>query len=218
MIVGEVFEGLKMVEANCYCPSTDVVDLAVDALKENGVIVAPTDTVYGLLADPFNPKAVERVYRVKRRDPGKPLPLLLGETHHALLLVEPSPIFWRLAMAFWPGPLTIVEKPSPNLPSHLKPWGNIGVRLPKCPLVREIARRMRGVLIGTSANKSGHAPPRTAYDASVQLGDVVDLYIDAGPTPLGAPSTVVDIAMGKPVVLREGPVSAGEVMRVIGEG
>lgn len=209
---------MEMVEANCYCPTNDVVELAVDTLRNAGLVVAPTDTVYGLLADPFNEEALERLYRVKGRDPGKPVPLLLGESHQALLLVEPSPQFWKLALAFWPGPLTIVEKPRENLPGRLGEWRGVGVRLPKCPLVREIARRLGGIVVGTSANKSGRAPPRTAYDAHIELGDSVDLYIDGGPTPTGKPSTVVDLTGEEPVVLREGGIKASEVIRLLGRG
>lgn len=209
---------MEIIEANCYCPTSEVIDLAVEILKDSGVIVAPTDTVYGILADPFDPKALERVYKIKGRDPDKPVPLLLGESHHALLVVEPSDRFWKLARAFWPGPLTIVERPAKNLPDHLKAWGNIGVRLPKCPLVREIANRIGGVLVGTSANRSGGAPPRTAYDAHVQLGGLVDLYIDGGPVFLGVPSTVVDITHEKPVILREGGISLEKIMVALREG
>ncbi len=208
---------LKIVEADCMCPSREVVDYAVDIVKDGGIIVAPTDTVYGIIADPLNKKAVEKVFKVKKRSSDKPLPILLGESHHAFLLVKPTQRFWKLALKFWPGPLTIVEKPVEGLPKHLAVWGNIGVRLPHCPLIREIARRVGGLLIGTSANKSGMAPPTTAYEAHAQLGNSIDLYIDGGPSLTREPSTVVDVTGREPVVLREGMIRIERILMVLRE-
>jgi len=202
----------EILEASCECPEKDVVERAVSIVRRGGIVVAPTDTLYGIIADPFNPKAVGRVFRLKRRGWGKPLPLLLGESHHALLLVKPGKLFWRLAMRFWPGPLTIVEDPAPALPPHLAEWGPMGIRLPACPLTREIARRTGGVLVGTSANISGRESPVTVYESYSQLGDAVDLYIDAGPTRRARPSSVVSIAGGRVEILREGVVGREEIL------
>ncbi|MCE4628333.1 MAG: threonylcarbamoyl-AMP synthase [Desulfurococcales archaeon] len=207
----------RILEADCYCPDRRVVEEAVRTIRAGGIVVAPTDTLYGLLADPFNPRAVERVYRVKKRSRDKPLPILLGESHHAILLVRPSSIFWRLALRFWPGPVTIVEEARPGLPSHLERWGPMGVRLPDCPLTREIIRRSGGALIGTSANISGGKGPVTVYDANEQLGDLVDLYIDAGPTRLGRPSTVVSVVGGSVEVLREGAVRREQIVGALAD-
>ncbi|MCE4600071.1 MAG: threonylcarbamoyl-AMP synthase [Desulfurococcales archaeon] len=205
-----------MVKAGCRSLDQEVIDAAVEVIESGGLVVAPTDTLYGLLADPLDEQAFERVYRVKERDPSKPLPILLGESHHALLLVKPGPLFWRLAIKFWPGPLTIVEKSRGDLPGHLARWGSLGVRLPRCPLVREIARSVGGLLVGTSANRSGWPPPVRVEEAVRQLGDRVDLYIDGGRVELGVPSTVVDLSTGKPVVMRPGGVPTVEIERVIG--
>ena len=208
---------MELVEADCLCPSPGVVDYAVEVIRSGGLVVAPTDTVYGILADPLNSDAVRRVYKVKRRSSDKPLPILLGESHHALLLVDPSHVFWRLALAFWPGPLTIVEEARPGVPRHLEEWGKIGVRLPNCPLVREIARRTGGLLVGTSANKSGMTPPTTAYEAHAQLGDKIDLYIDGGPSLRRVSSTVVEIVDGRVELLREGAIPYEKILRVLRE-
>ncbi|MEB3806631.1 MAG: threonylcarbamoyl-AMP synthase [Desulfurococcales archaeon] len=207
---------MRIVKAGCRSLDQDVIDAAVEVLESGGLVVAPTDTLYGLLADPLDEQAFEKVYRVKGRDPSKPLPILLGESHHALLLVVPSPLFWKLAIKFWPGPLTIVEKRRGDLPGHLARWGSLGVRLPRCPLVREIARNVGGLLVGTSANRSGWPPPVEVGEAVRQLGDKVDLYIDGGRAGLGVPSTVVDLSAGRPVVVRPGGVPIDEVEEVIG--
>ncbi|MEB3774204.1 MAG: threonylcarbamoyl-AMP synthase [Desulfurococcales archaeon] len=194
----------RVLESDLDCPSREVVKEAVEVLKRGGLVVIPTDTVYGLAADVFNPDAVRRVYRVKERDPGKPLPILLAEAHHAYRLVEPTESFWSLALSYWPGPLTIVSHPREDLPGHLKKWEGVGVRLPDCNLCRAIARGIGGAIVGTSANISGMPSPRTLADAMSMLGDLVDLYIDGGPTRLGKPSTVVDARSTPPRVIREG--------------
>ncbi len=207
---------MKIVEGDCFCPSPKLVDDASKIVASGGLVVAPTDTLYGIIADPFNEKAYRRVYKVKGRSFGKPLPLLLGESHHATILVQVDSLFWRLARAFWPGPLTIVAPAAPGVPDYLAPEGKVGVRLPDCPLVRLIARRVGGAVTGTSANKSGRENPVTVYNASEQLGDAVDLYIDGGPTLLGKPSTVVEIVEGKVEVLREGAIPASRIKEVLG--
>ena len=207
---------MRIVEGDCFCPSHEIVEEASKIVASGGLVVAPTDTLYGIIADPFNEKAYRRVYKVKGRSFGKPLPLLLGESHHATMLVRADSLFWKLARAFWPGPLTIVAPVAPGVPEYLAPEGKVGVRLPDCPLVRLIARRNRGVVTGTSANKSGRENPVTMYNASEQLGDSIDLYIDGGPVLLGKPSTVVEIVEGKVEVLREGAIPTVKIEEALG--
>ncbi|MEB3780445.1 MAG: threonylcarbamoyl-AMP synthase [Desulfurococcales archaeon] len=202
----------KAVETDYSCPSIDVINTAVEIIKKGGLVVIPTETVYGIAGDAFNKDAVYRVYQVKERALDRPIPLLLGESHHALKLVEVNELFWRLAARHWPGPLTIVAKPSPEAPDHLKQWGSIGVRLPDCEICRAIARRVGGVITGTSANLSGSPPPKTAVEAMSMLGGSVELYIDSGPAIFGVPSTVVDITSGKPVIIREGAIKASDLL------
>ncbi len=207
---------MRVVEADCMCPPRDVVEEAAGVIARGGVVVAPTDTVYGILADPFNRDAYNRVFRVKGRSPGKPLPILLSESHDATRLVVTDDRFWALARKFWPGPLTIVAPARDGVPEYLAPEGMVGVRLPDCPLTRAIARLAGGVVTGTSANKSGRTPPVTVYDASSQLGESVDLYIDGGPAPRGVPSTVVVLREDSVEVLREGAVGEREVLSALG--
>ncbi len=195
---------IRILETDCYCPDKKAIDEAVEILKNGGVVVAATDTLYGLLADPFNVEALDQVYRIKERPRGKPFPLLLAEAHYALKLVKPTDLFWKLALKYWPGALTLVAEAREDLPNHLASWGKIGVRLPECPLTRILAARIGGVIIGTSANKSGRESPVTVYESISQLGELVDLYIDTGPTLRQGPSTVVDVTGDKPVVYREG--------------
>ena len=202
----------KVVQADSSCPNIDVIEEAVRVLRKGGLIVMPTDTVYGLIADPFNEDSVLQVYKVKERSPDKPLPILLAEAHHALMFIEPNEWFWKLALRHWPGPLTIVSPPKRDLPRHLRRWEGIGVRLPDCILCRIIAKRIGGAVIGTSANISGAESPRTVSQAMSMLGDQVDLYIDGGPTILGVPSTVVDVRSDPPTIVREGYIRMEHIL------
>ncbi len=206
----------RILESNCLCPSLKVVEAAVKVIRAGGVVVAPTDTLYGILADPFNPDAVRKVFSIKRRSPDKPLPLLLAETHYLFKVVKPNPLLWRLAQRFWPGGLTIVAEPADNLPEHMAKWGAIGVRLPDCYLTRLIARYSGGIVVGTSANLSGRENPNTVYIAYSQLGEAVDLYIDGGPTMKGDPSTVVSVVGGELELVREGVVGWREIVEAAG--
>lgn len=205
----------EVLETDYWCPSRDVIEAVVEVISNGGVAVIPTDTVYGLAADPFNEAALERVFRVKERSWDAPVPLLAGESHHALLVAEDNPLLWRLAIKFWPGPLTVVLKPRSDAPRAFKSWGQVGVRLPNCPLCREVARRVGGLIVGTSANISGRESPVTVQEAMFQLGERVDLYVDAGPAPLGRASTVVDIRGGRPRLVREGPVSWDSILEAL---
>jgi len=207
---------VRVVESDCSCPHREVVEEAASVIARGGLVVGPTDTLYGVLADPFNKAAYKRVFKAKGREESKPLPLLLAESHHATRVVEADERFWALARAFWPGPLTIAAPAAPNAPEYLAPRGLVGVRLPDCPLTRAIARAAGGIVTGTSANKSGRPGPVTVYDAIEQLGEEVDLYIDAGPAPLAKPSTVVELPRGGGYrVLRIGAVAEEEIRRVL---
>lgn len=207
-----------VIETDFWCPSREAVERVVEVLASGGVAVIPTDTVYGLAADPFREDALDRVFRVKERRRDSPVPLLAGESHHVLEIADVDDRFWRLARAFWPGPLTIVLNPLPDAPRAFREWGQVGVRLPNCPLCREVARRLRGLIVGTSANISGRESPRTAQEAMFQLGERVPLYVDTGPTLYARASTVVDIRGERPRLVREGPIPFDRILEVLGEG
>jgi L-threonylcarbamoyladenylate synthase len=206
------------INVDYYCPHLSELDPAIEALKSGGLIVYPTDTLYGLGANPWDKEAVRRVYQVKERPPDRPLPIIIAESHHATALVETSKLFWRLARAFWPGPLTIVAPPLPEAPEWLRGARGIGVRLPNSPVARLLASAIGGAIIGTSANKSGMEPPRSAQEAMFMLGSLVDVYIDAGLTPIGKPSTVVLVSGDRVEVLREGAVPELAIRRAASGG
>ncbi|AFZ70982.1 Sua5/YciO/YrdC/YwlC family protein [Caldisphaera lagunensis DSM 15908] len=204
-----------IIKINIDCPDKEAIKEVAKVIKNGGVVVIPTDTVYGLTADPFNEKAMRKVYEVKGREEGKPLPILLGESHDAFSLVKPSETFWKLARAFWPGSLTIVENLSEKVPSHLSIWGSIGVRLPNCYFCRALAREVGGAIIGTSANISHMKSPVNVEEAYNMLKDKVDLYVDGGQARIGISSTVVSIINKEIKILREGAIKEEDIKRVL---
>jgi len=122
----------------------------------------------------------------------------------------------KIARKFWPGPLTLILPRKPKLPSVVTcNFNSVGVRIPGHKIALELIRISNGLLIGTSANKTGEEPPRTPLEAAQQIGDKVDIIIDGGPTPLGKSSTVVDLTKEKPTLVREGPISLDAVLKAL---
>lgn len=170
-----------------------------------GLIVYPTDTVYGLGCDPTNEDAVQRLLEVKKRDQ-KPIPVLCSSSGAAMELVEMNKKALELARRFWPGALTIVAPLKRSLPFPLhQGTGTLGVRVPAMPLCVTLIETCGGWLTGTSANLSGLPSARTAAEAVSQLGDHVDLILDGGELE-GLESTVVRVVDDGIQVLRMGPV------------
>ena len=180
-------------------PEPDVLARAADILRRGGLVVFPTDTLYGLAADPRNAGAVARVYREKGRGRSRALPLIASD----LRQVEAasgglSPLTRRLAERFWPGPLTLVVEAAPGLPSRPRRFGDVAVRVPDQAVARGLASCMGFPITSTSANRSGAPAPRTADEAVIAIAGDVDLLLDGGPTPGGEPSTIVDAQGRRP--------------------
>lgn len=187
-------------------------------LRAGGVIVFPTDTVYGLGADAFNPRAVQRVYEVKRRAADLPLPLLLGNVSQVCTVAEAISGFAQfMAERFWPGGLTIVLPKRASLPSYLGMGATVAVRVPKHPVSLALISRLGRPLVGTSANISGQPSVLTAGEARQQLGREVDLIIDGGKCPGGRESTVVDGTGEVPVVVRHGIIAEHAISKAYEE-
>lgn len=186
---------------------------AVDFVRAEQVIAAPTDTVYGLVCRFDSSKAMEELYRVKDRPADKALPVLLGdESQLPLVIAGPLPaLAQELIARFWPGPLTLILPALPHLPPVLTAGGaTVGVRIPDQPFLRELARRA-GPLASSSANRSGGPECSTAAAALAQLDGRIPLLVDAGLTALAQASTVLGLSGDTPRILREGPL--GETVR-----
>ncbi len=179
-------------------------------LKKGGLVVHPTDTVYGLAADPFQEAAVERAYAVKSRPRDLALSMAVPEVDDIFRYGLRTPIAERFCAKNLPGPFTVVLKATPAAPRALvSKAGMIGLRVPDHPISRLLTKAC-GPLTSTSANRHGHPSPTTCDDARDQLGDAVDVYLDAGPTPLGRESTVVDLSGPKANILRQGALASGK--------
>jgi L-threonylcarbamoyladenylate synthase len=195
----------------------EAASYAAGLLRAGQLICFPTDTVYGIGAAASNDEAVRRLYAVKGRPPGKPLPLLVANSLEAGQVAEITPVAHQLMTRFWPGALTIVFRKLPDFRSAaLAKQDSVALRVPDHDLVTDIIRAAGGPITGTSANRSGARPPVSAAEAGFQLGDMVALVIDGGRSPGGVESTVIDISEGPPKILRDGAVSREEIEGVLG--
>ena len=194
------------------------VDEAVKVLSNGGVAAIPTDTVYGLAANGLDDAAASRVFDVKGRPDGMPLPLLLASVDDLSLCCTDVPDPVRvLAESFWPGPLTLVLRRADAVPDAVTGGGDtVGVRVPDHPVPREIARRLGAPITGTSANRSGLPPATTAAEVREQIGDRVDYVLDGGAVRSGVPSTVLDLTGAEPSIVRAGAVAAEAVAKALG--
>ncbi|OAQ21035.1 L-threonylcarbamoyladenylate synthase [Thermosulfurimonas dismutans] len=194
--------------------SPEALDEAVKILSSGGVVAFPTETFYGLAVDPFSESAVKRLYALKKREPGKPVILLIGDLEDLKQLVTEIPkIAQELAARFWPGPLTLVFRARPEVP----PWitggtETIAVRLSSHPVARKLPQLFGKPITGTSANPSGQPPARTAEEVEGYFPRI-DLVLDGGPSPGERPSTLVSVVEGKPVLLRPGVIPWEEVVK-----
>ena len=170
-----------------------------------GLLVYPTDTVYGLGCDPMNSTALEKLFAAKGRS-AKAVPVLCATLAEASDLVDLSPTALMLAKRHWPGALTIVAPLARSLPDLLhQGTGKLGVRVPGSPSCIRLIRACGGFLVGTSANRSGRPSCRTAEEAMAQLGSSVDLVVDGGRLE-GLESTVVEVVGDEIMILRKGSV------------
>ncbi|MBI2936028.1 MAG: threonylcarbamoyl-AMP synthase [Chloroflexi bacterium] len=195
-----------------------MVTEAVSLVRQGGVVAYPTDTVYGLGADAFNEAAIEKVFAIKGRPLGMPLPLLLASAEElGQVTSETPPLVASLAARFWPGALTLVLPKGPRVPAALASRGwTVGVRVPDHPVPRELVRRLGSPITGTSANRSGGPEATTEEDVRRQLGGLVDLIIVGGPRPRGVTSTVLDLTGPAPRIVRAGAIPKEALEEVCG--
>lgn len=191
------------------------IQQAAAAIRAGKVIAIPTDTVYGLAADAFQPAAVREVFRLKGRPENKPILLLVNSLQQVELLAARLPeAFHSLAARFWPGPLTLILPAAPSVPDSITAGtGTVAVRLPGSILVRELIGAAHVPLTGTSANRSGRPPACSAAEVKQQFPSGLPLVLDGGPAPSGLPSTLVDLTR-EPRIIREGAIPAMDVLSV----
>lgn len=194
------------------------LEYATRLILAGKVVAFPTDTFYGLGADPFNLSAVSEVFRIKGRTVDRPLPLLVGSIDQALMLAHSPPrLFFALAEKFWPGPLTLVVPASRLVPLKLTAnTGRVGLRWPRAPLALALIEAAARPITGTSANLSEHPACSTADQVDLQIGANLPLILDGGPTKGELASTVVDLIGDRARVLRPGGVQESELKEFLG--
>lgn len=191
------------------CP--EAVEYAVEVLRVGGLIVVPTDTVYGLGAK-LDETAIDRIFVLKQRPSDRAVPVLLADIEDVSLVARVFPTTARwLAEAFWPGPLTLALPKRDDLPPNLTHLPTVAVRVPAHDRTRAILAAAGGAVAVTSANRSNQPPALTVHAAIDTLLDAVALYLDGGPCAGGLPSTVVGFEGEEWFIMRPGPLSETEL-------
>jgi L-threonylcarbamoyladenylate synthase len=196
-------------------PEPALIDRVARSLEAGQVVALPTDTFYGLAVDPVNLHAVDRIYDLKTRARHKPLSLLISDVAQAYTLARNcDTAFDRLAERFWPGPLTIIVKAGSKLPLRVTAnTGNVALRVPEAAIARAIVEHLGLPITATSANLHGQPECTSALSVFDQLGDMIPLIVDGGPTARTVATTIVDLSAGDNSwsIIREGAIPTHEI-------
>jgi L-threonylcarbamoyladenylate synthase len=198
-------------------PDLQLVQQAADAIRAGELVIFPTETVYGLAADALNEAAVARVFEAKGRMETNPLPVQVSGVVMLSMVANCVPeVAIALAERFWPGPLTLVLEKSERISDLISAGtGKVGVRAPDHAVALALLRAVGCPIVASSANLSGEPPARNADDAIRQLGEFVSVILDAGESAIGVASTVVDVTVDPPVILRHGAISDIDIKQVL---
>jgi L-threonylcarbamoyladenylate synthase len=212
----------EIVKISSEKPETSLIRYAADQIRAGEVLGMPTDTFYGLAADPFNLRAVDRVYEIKTRSRHKPLSLLIESVDQAeeLALALPEE-FDQLARRFWPGPLTVIIRAGSRLPLKVTAnTGNVALRIPQSKIALAVVQAAGIPITATSANLSGAAECTTAEAVRDQLQDRIAIIVDGGTSPREVASTIVDLTDSEARwrILREGAIPATDISQFFAQG
>jgi L-threonylcarbamoyladenylate synthase len=198
-------------------PDPALVARAAGLILAGGVVAYPTDTLYGLAVDPRNAHAIERLFAIKDRAVDQPVPVIAADSGQVERGVgHLSDLARRLAVRFWPGPLTLIVQASPLIsPLVHRGAGAVAVRVPDHAVARMLAAQCGGAITSTSANRSGEPAPDAADRIAQSIRDQIDMLLDAGATPGGLPSTIVNVMGEGPVLVREGVVRWARVLECV---
>jgi L-threonylcarbamoyladenylate synthase len=212
----------EIIKINSDSPEASLIKYAADQIRAGEVLGMPTDTFYGLAADPFNLRAVDRVYDIKTRSRHKPLSLLIESVDHAEELAKDLPEeFYVLARKYWPGPLTIIVKAGSRLPLKVTAnTGNVALRVPNAKIPLAVVTAAAIPITATSANLSGASECTSAGQVYEQLEGRIGIIVDGGISPRDIPSTIVDLTDegARWRIMREGAISAEEISTFFAKG
>ncbi|MBN1110073.1 MAG: threonylcarbamoyl-AMP synthase [Methanomassiliicoccales archaeon] len=208
---------IKCKDANCDNCTVSKHDLehVLSMLRFGRLVVYPTETLYGLGADPFDETAVKKVYIAKRRPFDMPLSIAVHDISMAEEIAELEENAYRLAKAFMPGPLTLLLKKRSVLPDIItSSYPEVGIRIPDHPFALRMLEEF-GPIISTSANRHSHPQPTDVETAIADLGNSVATYVDCGPCRLGTPSTIVQVIDGTVEIIRHGAIPKEKIENVL---
>jgi L-threonylcarbamoyladenylate synthase len=207
----------ELVSASCLPPSPANIVRAATALRDGGVAILPTDTVYGLCADIRCPDAVSRIYEAKGKAFEAPLQLLFCDTRRLDEFADLSTAATLLIDALGPGGWTIVSRARPGWQSPALAGGTtVGFRVPSSTVLQAVVKSLGGPLAASSANRHGGTSPGVCEDAVGQIGDFCDIALNGGPTAAGIDSTVIDCSDEAVRILREGAIDRHTLARILG--
>jgi tRNA threonylcarbamoyl adenosine modification protein (Sua5/YciO/YrdC/YwlC family) len=211
----------EIVKINSEKPEPSLIRYAAEQIRSGQVLGMPTDTFYGLAADPFNLRAVDRVYDIKSRSRHKPLSLLIESVDQAEELARLPEEFHALARKFWPGPLTIIVRAASRLPLKVTAnTGNVALRIPSSKIPLAVVQAAGIPITATSANLSGASECTTAEAVRDQLQDRISIIVDGGTSPREVASTIVDLTdeEARWRIMREGAIPAQEISEFFAQG
>lgn len=212
----------EIVKISSDSPQASLIKYCADQIRAGEVLGMPTDTFYGLAADPFNLRAVDRVYEIKTRSRHKPLSLLIESIDQAEELAkELTEEFYALAQKYWPGPLTIIVKAGSKLPLKVTAnTGNVALRVPNAAIPRAVVTAAAIPITATSANLSGASECTSAEQVRDQLQGRINIIVDGGTSPRDIASTIVDLSSddGHWRIIREGAIPTGDISSFFSKG
>lgn len=193
------------------------IEVAVAILRQGGLVAFPTETVYGLGANAESSDALDKLYTVKGRPKGHPVIVHLGDAQQLNDWAQDIPeLAWKLAEAFWPGPLTLILNRSARVPDTVTGGQEtVGIRVPDHPVALQLLRAFGGGIAAPSANRFGRLSPTRAAHVQADLGEDVDMIIDGGDCPVGVESTIVAFRNGKPMILRPGMITVEQIAKAL---
>lgn len=198
----------KVIKINSVAPQGELIREAAKVLADGGLVIIPTETVYGIAADSTNQQALAQLYEIKKRPANKPFALLIAQEHQVRLLAREIPVAaYKLMYKFWPGPLTLILKSADS--------GKVGLRMPNNLVALAIIDQSLVPLACPSANLSEQPAPADFAQAIKDLDGQVDLAIDAGATKVGLESTIVDLTAAQPQIIRQGAIQEEEIMQIV---